>query len=106
LGENTNEEFCFVGDFIKNYILFLYFIFFNHNNEITHNKSQQKYIFKTKFTNTNFTIHLNISQQEGIFHMVKRSLQRLLSWTRKTIEVEKSGKKDTARIREKTRSRQ
>jgi len=32
----------------------------NHNNdEMVDNKPQQKYISKIKFTNTNFTIHLN-----------------------------------------------
>jgi len=32
----------------------------NHNNdEMVHNKPQKKCISKIKFTNTNFTIHLN-----------------------------------------------
>jgi len=57
----------FSGDFIEDCILFLYSMFFNNNNEIAHNKSQQKHISKTKFTNSNFTIYLNISQQERIY---------------------------------------
>ena len=48
---------------IPSKIIFFFLMIPNHNNKMVHNKLQQKYIFKIKFTNTyNFTIHLNSSQ--------------------------------------------
>jgi hypothetical protein len=62
---NIDESFCSLSVFVEDWILFLYLMTPNHNNEIIHNKlqPQQKYISKTKFTNTNFAIHLNSSSQ-------------------------------------------